>query len=208
MTDGSATGTDIRTLDRHRLEDLLDSHYEPSIPFEEPIHRAAVAAIFRPGADATELLLIQRAERLGDPWSGQMAFPGGRTDPTDASPESTAMRETREEIGLELGPDHAVGTLAELDGGRATNRLVLVSAHAYWLDGETPSLSPNYEVADTVWVPLPHLADPARHIDYYFPAAGASFPGIRLDGDGQVLWGLTLRFVGHLFERLGVPFLV
>lgn len=208
MTDGSAAGTDIRSLDRDRLEDLLDPHYEPSIPFDEPIHRAAVAAIFRPGIHATELLLIQRAERLGDPWSGQMAFPGGRTDPTDASPESTAIRETREEIGLELGPDHAVGTLAELDGGRATNRLVLVSAHAYWLDGKTPRLSPNHEVADTVWVPLPHLVDPARHIDYYFPAAEASFPGIRLDRDGQVLWGLTLRLVGHLFERLGVPFLV
>ncbi len=207
MTERSAAGIDLRSIDRDRLEHLLDPEYRPSIPFDEPIHRAAVAAIFRPGIDATELLLIQRAERLGDPWSGQMAFPGGRTDPTDTTPESTAIRETREEIGLELESDHAIGTLAELDGGRATNRLVLVSAHAYWLD-PTPPLSPNHEVADTVWVPLPHLVDPARHIDHYFPAAEASFPGIRLDGDGQVLWGLTLRFVGHLFERLGMPFLV
>lgn len=207
MTEGSAAGIDVRSIDRNRLEDLLDPVYRPSIPFDEPIHRAAVAAIFRRDVDATELLLIQRAERLGDPWSGQMAFPGGRTDPNDASPEETAIRETREEIGLELGSDHAIGTLAELDGGRATNRLVLVSAHAFWLDG-APPLSPNHEVADTVWVPLGDLVDPARHIDHFFPAAGASFPGIRLDGDGQVLWGLTLRFVGHLFERLGVPFLV
>ena len=207
MTDGSAAGTDVRSIDRRRLEQLLDSEYQPSIPFDQPVHRAAVAAIFRSGVDATELLLIQRAERLGDPWSGQMAFPGGRTDPTDASPESTAVRETREEIGLQLEAHHAIGTLAELDGGRATNRLVLVSAHAYWLDS-APSLSPNHEVADTVWVPLPELVDPDRHIDYYFPAADMSFPGIRLDGDGQVLWGLTLRFVGDLFDRLGVPFLV
>jgi len=208
MTDGSTTGTELRAIDRDHLRDLLDAEYRPSIPFERQIHRAAVAAIFRSGSEATELLLIQRAERLGDPWSGQMAFPGGRTDPDDATPESTAIRETREEIGLELGPDHAIGTLAELDGGRATKRLVLVSAHAYWLDGEKPQLSINHEVADTVWVPLTDLVDPARHIDYHYPAADTSFPGIRLDGDGQVLWGLTLRFVGHLFERLGVPFLV
>lgn len=208
MTEGSAAGVDLRSVDRARLEDLLDPEYRPSIPFEEPIHRAAVAAIFRRGLDATELLLIQRAERLADPWSGQMAFPGGRTDPADSSPESTAIRETREEIGLELGPDHAIGTLAELDGGRATNRLVLVSAHAYWLDGAPPRLSLNHEVADTVWVPLPDLVDPARHIDHYFASANQSFPGVRLDGDGQVLWGLTLRFVSLLFERLGVPFLI
>ncbi len=208
MTEGSAADIGLETLSRSALERLLDPSYEPSIPFDSPIHRAAVAAIFRPGTDATELLLIQRAKRLGDPWSGQMAFPGGRTDPDDPTPESTAIRETREEIGLELEPGHAIGTLAEVDGGRATNRLVLVSAHAYWLEGERPLLTPNHEVADTVWVPLPELADPARHIDYYYPAAEASFPGIQLDGDGQVLWGLTLRFVGHLFDRLGVPFLV
>ena len=208
MTERSADVSDLSALNRPALERLLDPGYEPSIPFDQPIHRAAVAAIFRPGDEATELLLIQRAKRLGDPWSGQMAFPGGRTDPQDHSPESTAVRETKEEIGLELGPDHAIGTLAELDGGRATNRLVLVSAHAYWLDGDRPILSPNHEVADTVWVPLPDLIDPDRHIDYYYPAAETSFPGIRLDGDDQVLWGLTLRFVGHLFERLDVPFLV
>ncbi len=208
MTKGSATGTDVLSVSRERLRDLLDPDYQPSVPFDQPIHRAAVAAILRPGVDATELLLIQRAERLGDPWSGQMAFPGGRTEPRDTSPESTAIRETREEIGLELAPHHALGTLAELDGGRATNRLVLVSAHAYWVDGEPPRLSPNHEVADTVWVPLPDLADPARHIDYYYPAAETSFPAVRLDGDDRILWGLTLRFVGHLFERLEVPFLV
>ncbi len=208
MTNGSGDGVDLAALGRTELEGLLDPSYEPSVPFDQPIHRAAVAAIFRAGATATELLLIQRAQRLGDPWSGQMAFPGGRTDPDDPTPEYTAVRETREEIGLELGTDHAIGTLAELDGGRATNRLVLVSAHAYWLDGSTPMLSPNHEVADTVWVPLPHLADPGRHVDYFYPPAGANFPGVRIDGTDQILWGLTLRFVGHLFERLRVPFLV
>ncbi len=137
-----------------------------------------------------------------------MAFPGGRTDLVDPTPESTAVRETWEEIGLKLRPQHAIGTLAELDGGRATNSLVLVSAHGYWLDGRRPNLQPNHEVAEAVWIPLVDLADPGRHIDYYFEPAQTTFPGIRLDRDDQVLWGLTLRFVGHLFERLGHPFLV
>ena len=78
----------------------------------------------------------------------------------------------------------------------------------------TGSTGRNRSCRSTTRSPTPYgcrstdLVDPARHIDYHYPAADASFPGIRLDGDGQVLWGLTLRFVGHLFERLGVPFLV
>ena len=208
MTDRRISPHLLTEIDQHRLASLFDDHYEPSIPFDQPVARAAVAAVFRSGAGGTELLLIQRSHRDGDPWSGQMAFPGGRTDPTDPTPESTAVRETREEIGLELHPDHSIGTLAELDGGRATNRLVLVSAHGYWIDGERPSLTPNHEVADTVWVPLVQLADADRHVDYYYPPADAAFPGIQLNGDGQVLWGLTLRFVGQLFRRLNHPFLV
>ena len=193
---------------RADIESVLDSEYEPSIPFHHPIHRAAVAAVLRRGDAGTELLFIQRAARHGDPWSGQIAFPGGRTDPDDPSPVDTARRETREELGLELTDGHEMGTLSELDGGRATSRLVLVSAHGFWLNGERPVLTPNYEVAETLWVPLVELADPARHIAYYYPPAGASFPGIELGAEDQVLWGLTLRFVSELFARLGHPFLI
>jgi len=205
---GTAHSHPLIKVDQQHLASLLDDHYEPSIPFDQPVNRAAVAAVFRRGDRGTELLLIQRARRDGDPWSGQMAFPGGRTDPTDPTPEATAIRETREEIGLELKPDQSLGTLAELDGGRATNRLVLVSAHGFWLDGGPPRLFPNHEVADTVWVPLVDLADPDRHIGFYYPPAATTFPGIRLEGDGQVLWGLTLRFVSQLFRRLDHPFLI
>jgi 8-oxo-dGTP pyrophosphatase MutT (NUDIX family) len=204
--DHTAT-TNLERLGRADIESVLDPDYEPSIPFHQAIHRAAVAAVLRHGHAGAELLFIQRAAHPGDPWSGQIAFPGGRTDPDDPAPVDTARRETREELGLELTDHHEMGTLLELDGGRATKRLVLVSAHGFWLEGERPALTPNYEVAETLWVPLVDLADPARHIDYYYPPAGASFPGIELDNEDQVLWGLTLRFVTELFARLGHPFL-
>jgi 8-oxo-dGTP pyrophosphatase MutT (NUDIX family) len=197
----------LQRLGRADIESVLDPDYEPSIPFHQPIHRAAVAAVLRRGHAGAELLFIQRAAHPGDPWSGQIAFPGGRTDPDDPAPIDTARRETWEELGLELTDHHEMGTLLELDGGRATKRLVLVSAHGFWLEGERPALTPNYEVAETLWVPLVELASPARHIDYYYPPAGASFPGVELDKENQVLWGLTLRFVSELFARLGHPFL-
>lgn len=169
--------------------------------------RAAVASVFRQGDEGTELLFIQRAAKDSDPWSGQMAFPGGRVETSDRDSFHTAERETWEEVGLDLAPADRLGSLDELDGGRATNRLVAVNAHAYWLPGESPQLTPNYEVAHVLWVPLTVLADHDRYIDYHYPRSGSDFPGIQLDREGQVIWGLTLRFLSDLFRRLEIPFI-
>ena len=72
----------------------------PSVPL--PSKRAAVAIGLRDGSAGPEILMIQRAVREGDPWSGHMGFPGGRKDDTDASDEACAKRETLEEIGFDL----------------------------------------------------------------------------------------------------------
>jgi 8-oxo-dGTP pyrophosphatase MutT (NUDIX family) len=193
------------------LSSVLDAEYRESDPTED-IPRAAVAAVFRHGstgeAAGAELLFIQRATKPTDPWSGQMAFPGGRTEPSDPTPRATAMRETVEEVGLDLSGARFIGALSELDGGRTTKRHVNVSAHAFWLDGPRPALTLNHEVADVVWVPMTHLADQARYIDYHYPLAGADFPGIQLDREDQVIWGLTLRFLSDLFRRLDQPFII
>jgi 8-oxo-dGTP pyrophosphatase MutT (NUDIX family) len=170
--------------------------------------RASVASIFRSGHAGTELLFIQRAAKDGDPWSGHMAFPGGRVDPTDVDSFATAERETMEEVGLDLTPADRLGSLRELDGGRANNRLVAVNAHGYWLHGDPPFLDPNHEVAEALWVPLAQLADTDRHIDYLYPISGTTFPGIQLDKTQQVVWGLTLRFLSDLFTRLKTPFII
>ncbi len=193
--------------DWRQLQAILDQDYQPDPTAAVP--QAAVAATFRfqDPEVGTELLFIQRASRDNDPWSGQMAFPGGRREPIDRSPRHTATRETSEEVGLDLRPARYLGTLTELDGGRATNRPIVVSAHAWWLDGPPPSLTPNEEVADTVWVPLSALVDEDRHIDYLYPRAGSVFPGIQLDQPDQVIWGLTLRFLHDLFHRLDQRFI-
>jgi 8-oxo-dGTP pyrophosphatase MutT (NUDIX family) len=176
-------------------------------PAAEDKPRAAVAVVVRPGEAGAELLFIQRATVAGDPWSGQMAFPGGRREPADAGPADTAQRETGEELGLDLTPARFLGSLTDIDGGRATNRPIIVSARAWWLEGPQPQLDPNREVADALWVPFATLADPGRHIRYRYPPVDRDFPGIQLDQHHQVIWGLTLRFLADLFARLDVAFL-
>lgn len=168
---------------------------------------AAVAVVFRAGEQGTELLFIQRASKDSDPWSGHMAFPGGRTDVTDRDSRHTAERETGEEVGLDLADAPRLGSLDDLLPGGGRGGLAAVHANAYWLDGPQPELTLNYEVADALWVPLAVLADADRYIDYYYPLSDSSWPGIQLDNPAQVVWGLTLRFLADLFRRLDVDFI-
>lgn len=186
--------------------DHLRTVFDPDAPRPLAVEgaRAAVAAVFRDGDRGTELLFIERAARAGDPWSGQMAMPGGRVEPQDVDAASTAMRETREELGLDLGGAVRLGRLAELHGGV---RAITVSAHGFWLPGERPLLRPNVEVADALWIPLDELAEPERAVAYDYPQSVREqtvFPGIAISG-GRVVWGLTLRLLQDLFTRLGRP---
>ena len=178
-------------------------------PGPEGLPQAAVAAVFKPGRLDTELLFIERATREGDPWSGHMAFPGGRSEDGDRDSFHTAERETVEELGLDLDPAGRLGSLTDVEGGRATNRLLTVSGHCYWWpESGYPPLEPNEEVADALWVPLSDLLDRGRYIDYWYPPSGSTFPGIQLDDDSKVIWGLTLRFLADLFGRLDRSFII
>lgn len=167
-----------------------------------------MAAIFAPGDHDTDLLFIQRATVDGDPWSGQMAFPGGRVEAHDVDSFATAERETHEEVGVDLRRARRLGSLADVDGGRGTRRSVVVSGHGYWLPVPPEDVSPNHEVADVLWVPISHLLDRDRYIDYRYPASQGTFPGIQLDNPHQVIWGLTLRFLADLMVRLDRPFII
>lgn len=161
--------------------------------------RAAVAAILRDGGRGVEVLFIRRAERPGDPWSGQMAFPGGRHEPSDLDLGDTARRETFEEIGLVLPEQGRV--IGRLDDVRTHTGDMIVRPYVWAL--ETPVvLQPNAEVAEVLWADLASMASGARDTSYRWsegPAA-MTFPGY--DVEGHVVWGLTHRILGTLLRAL------
>lgn len=171
--------------------------------------RAAVAAVFREGERGTDLLFIRRAPHPKDPWSGQIAFPGGREEPHDVDLTATAMRETCEEIGLDLRRAE-VQPLGALDAIQARSRVkiapLVIHPYAFALRGDTafPAV-PNDEVDQAFWFPLADLLDPARHFQYDAHRATIpyTFPAIDL-GPGRTLWGLTHRMVFEIKERLGL----
>lgn len=162
---------------------------------------AAVAVLLRDRGARIELLFIRRAERAGDPWSGQMAFPGGHRERRDADLRATAVRETREEIGLDISGASGAALLGALPAQRPQSgrRNLAVAPFVFAVSGDPP-LTLNHEVAAAVWAPL----DPMRRGDNLTRArspfhAGAACNGFRLDG-GHFVWGLTYRVVRTLLR--------
>ena len=167
---------------------------------------AAVAAVARKGELGPEMLFIERSTKKDDPWSGQMAFPGGRAEENDDDSLATAVRETSEELGIDLEDSLLLGRLSDLEGGpRGTRQRLTVTPYVFWLSGQRPVSDPNHEVAGVIWVPVSELLEPSRYIEYFYTPVGSdSWPGITVEGE-RVIWGLTLRMLIDLFRRLGRP---
>jgi 8-oxo-dGTP pyrophosphatase MutT (NUDIX family) len=174
----------------------------PEVP--NPVQRrAAVAVILR--GPVPEILFIRRAEHPNDPWSGHMAFPGGREEPGDGTLLETAIRETREELSLDL-ETHArlIGQLEELPAvARGKRTGLMITPYVFeLLEGLTVTLRGNYEVAETVWTPLEPLFRGQRATQYPYELAGnrVELPGH--DVGGRIVWGLTHRMLEMLFAQL------
>jgi 8-oxo-dGTP pyrophosphatase MutT (NUDIX family) len=170
-------------------------------PVAEPRrNHAAVALIGRGHGNAVrELCFIVRAERAGDRWSGQVAFPGGRPDAADNQLRDTAERETREEVGLDLSVAEHLGALPPVPI-RPSNDGGVLAPFVYYAGAETPPFElEESEVRDAFWTPVSHLYDPSHRttLDWH----GLKFPAIRL-GE-HVLWGLTLRVCELWSKALG-----
>ncbi len=159
---------------------------------------AAVAMLLFAGKSGPEVLFIRRADYDGDPWSGDVAFPGGGIDPQDESPRAAAERETWEEIGLKLQTTEYLGQLDDLAGAYLPVR---ISCFVYQLK-ERPPLTLNREVVDTFWVPLQTLLDQKRNIraSFMYRDETRSHPIIDLDGYCErFLWGITYRLLQSFF---------
>lgn len=167
--------------------------------------RAAVAAILHQGPRDTQVLLIRRAERPGDPWSGHMAFPGGHFNASDSDLRATAMRETMEEVGLDLAAHEYLGQLDELVATARGRMLAMsISPYVFAIRGETaPVLQPNYEVAGVVWGSLGSMFRGEIDAVKEFTLGGEARSLPAFDVQDHLVWGMTYYMLRSLFSLLG-----
>lgn len=186
------------------VKSALDAR--PAVSVAETATRAAVAVILRDAPAGIEMLFIRRSEHPEDPWSGHMAYPGGRAEADDLDLQATAVRETREEIGIDLA--RSARFLGALDDIRAMARGVpvdlAITPFVFRLT-EDPGTELSHEVRSLHWIPLAVLFGPdsGSEMDYVHQGARVRLPCYRI-GAGEeevVIWGLTFRMCSGLRER-------
>jgi 8-oxo-dGTP pyrophosphatase MutT (NUDIX family) len=160
------------------------------------LRQAAVAVVCVPQFTGLEVLLIRRAEREGDPWSGQMGLPGGHRESADLDLVETAIRETREELGFDLRSARALGMLEDL---RPVIRPMAVRPYVFGLD-ERPRVVPGAEVSRVVWARLDVLARSTGTAEVFHHGEWRTMPCFRLGED--VVWGMTYRVLQPLVAAL------
>jgi 8-oxo-dGTP pyrophosphatase MutT (NUDIX family) len=159
---------------------------------------AAVAAVLRVTSEP-ELLFIKRAELERDPWSGHVAFPGGRAELHDASLEATATRETFEELSVDLRLGCVLGRLDDLAPRSPVLPPIIIRPFVAVVAPDVVWV-PSAEVASAFWVPLSTLRDNASVAEHVMEIDGAQarFPAYRVQE--HVVWGLTERIVRQLLS--------
>lgn len=209
MLFGAPTGILPAVIDDPRflaIEEALSALALPRVVPDPERAQAAVALVLR-ARDPLELLLIRRALREGDPWSGHIALPGGRRSPGDVDLSATAFRETEEETGIRVtGTGRVLGRLGVLT---TPQRLpsVVISSFVAAVPPDTTAQPDLTEVVDAAWIPVPVLRSVEAASEHRIERLGEelAFPSI-VYGD-YVIWGLTHRILTDfldVLERAGI----
>ena len=165
-------------------------------PAPDAQRRAAVAIVLH-DEPSPRVLLMKRAERTGDPWSGHISLPGGGYHASDGDLRVTAIRETREELGIELDGARLLGNLAPLHPRSSGPTGIEVTPFVF---STSVALEPvcGPEALAAFWLPIELAASGALDGTYTYPASQVAFPSWTYEG--HVIWGLTRRILDTVLE--------
>ncbi|HEY8384141.1 MAG TPA: CoA pyrophosphatase [Microvirga sp.] len=210
MRSTSLDGADILAIARQRLRpkppDFADALANPrgdhtldavplALPLDPKPAAVLVPVVLRPHEPT--VLLTERASGLRQ-HSGQIAFPGGRVDPEDGSVLEAAIREAREEIGLDRG---FIAPLGYLDAYLSTTNYLVTPVVAEVEPGYRLDLNPE-EVASTFEVPLGFLMDPANHQLHSKEWKGRLRRYYAIPFGERYIWGVTAGIIRNMYEKV------
>ena len=170
---------------------------EPRRPPDDGRRCAAVSVLLHDEPPGPRVLLMKRVERIGDPWSGHISLPGGRHQTSDPDLLATAIRETHEELGIELAGARLLGSLPVLHPFMSGPAGVEVTPFVFVTHAAVePTPGPEAEAA--FWLPVELAASGALDDTYTYPGTDRAFPSWRFDT--YTIWGLTWRILRDLLE--------
>jgi 8-oxo-dGTP diphosphatase len=141
-----------------------------------------------------QVLLVKRAERAGDPWSGQIALPGGKFDADDKDLKATVVRETSEETGINL----LVGCrfLGAMEPVRSTQKPEMKILPFVVLQEKEQTITLNEELTEHFWTPLTELAKNKGTTKFCF----GEHPAYIIEKG--IIWGLTYKILQNLLSLI------
>jgi len=182
-----------------QLEQLKPEFFSRFLPPDEGGRQSAVLILFGPNANGGEDVVLTERSHSMRSHAGQVSFPGGSLDPTDSGPVSAALREAREEVGLDPAGVQVVAELPALY--LPPSNFVVTPVLAWWAEPSPISVVDRSEVARVLRAPLSELTDPARRFTVAHPSG---FVGPAFDVDGLLVWGFTAGLISKVIELAGL----
>jgi 8-oxo-dGTP diphosphatase len=156
--------------------------------------QAAVVVLLKATSQGFEVLLVKRAEKTGDPWSGQIALPGGKCDADDEDLKATVVRETLEETGIRLH----VGCrfLGAMETVRSTQKPEMKILPFLVIQEQDQTIELNEELTEYFWTPLTEFAKNKGTVKFCF----GEYPAYIIEN--RVIWGLTYKIMQNLLSLI------
>ncbi len=182
-----------------RLDQLEPQFFSRFLPPDEGGRQSAVLILFGPDVDGGEDVVLTERSHSMRSHAGQVSFPGGAIDPTDAGPAAAALREAQEEVGLDPTGVQVVAELPALY--LPPSNFVVTPILAWWAEPSPIDIVDHREVARVLRVPLSELTDPAKRFTITHPSG---FVGPAFDVDGLLVWGFTAGLLSKVIELAGL----
>jgi len=155
---------------------------------------AAVALLLKLKRGDYDVLFVKRVENPSDPWSGQMALPGGKREPKDKDLKDTVMRETMEETGINLDDCRFLGVLTAISSEPKPEIKIL--PFIVLLEDE-PKLKLNKEELENfIWVPFEEIVQSKGTVEFSFGKVPAY---IFADA---IVWGVTYKIISNFIQAV------
>ena len=180
-----------------RMPGLRGEDLTRFLPPPEGGRAAAVLMLMGEGPDGPDVLIIERAHDMRS-HAGQPAFPGGAVDPEDAGPIAAALREAREETGLDTSGIDVFALVPDL--WVPVSGFVVTPVLGYWREPSPVSAVDLTEVASVHRIPISELVDPANRTRVRHPSG---YIGLGFTVRGLVIWGFTAGILSGMLDLAG-----